>query len=717
MAGVRRVCGFLFATGFVGTGGTSAEAQFVIDLDTITVLATKTDEKAIESLAGVSIIAAEQAEEILPDRFSEVLAGIPGVWTQTNADDPGTSISIRGMQDYGRVAVVVDGARQNFQVSGHNADGKFYFDPEMFSTVEVSRGPVSNIYGSGAIGGVVSITTKEVDDILAATDRFGGAIKGLIGSNSDTLLGSAFVAGRPSEDFDFVVGVANRDSDDYADGHGETVLDTGYWMTSELAKMTLRPGDGHEIKLSLINLDTQFDTIDPENPPDYDPTGPGLKFGNDVASTTATAKYSYLSPDNAWIDFESSLYWSHTRQDQVVKDRYVINFGPVFPPAVDSCATYCADFTGPVGTETYYDLTTIGFDLHNSSRFDAFGVQHTLTLGGDFFDDDVDTGGDEFGLAYINEESYNATPSGERQVGGAFLQWKGEYDSWLEVIGALRYDAFHMKGGGEESDGERLSPKITVGVTPFDGFTVYGLYAEGYRAPAVTEAFITGYHPGAFFQYLPNPGLRPEIGKTFEAGLNYQRDGLLVEGDLLRLKANAFLNNVDDFIDFRDLSSTPGCTFAPNPSEPTEYSCWGFVNVAKARVTGFEVEGTYDAGEWFAGFSGTILDGEDVDTGERLYSVLPGEFMLTVGARFFDETLTIAPNWRYVTGVDDGDPDTDYDDYHLLGLSVNYQPNERTTATLVVDNILDAFYTPYLQNLPGAGLTVKGALEVKFGVE
>ena len=679
-----------------------AQAQFVLDLDTITVLATKTDEKAIDSLAGVSIISAEQAEAILPGRFSDILAGIPGVWTQTNADDPGTSISIRGLQDFGRVAVIVDGARQNFQVSEHGGSGKFYFDPEMLSQVEISRGPVSNIYGSGAIGGVVSITTKEAEDVLVGGDRFGASLKGLVGSNSENLLGSAFFAGRPTEDFDFVVGVVRRHDDDYADGNGDTVVNSGKNSTSELAKLTYRPGDGHEIKVSVINLDSSFDT----GQPDGDPEGEGIEYGNDVATTTASAKYSYLSPDNPWIDFAGTLYWSRTRQDSVVQDRYVINAGPYFPPDIDTCGTYCADFTGPVGTKSYYEINTIGFDVNNSSLFDAFGLQHTLTTGGDFFSDDVDTGGDEFGLTYIDEEGYKSTPSGERQVGGAFVQLMSEHGDWLDVIAALRYDAYHMDGGGEESQGSRLSPKLTVGVTPFEGFTVYGLYAEGYRAPAVTEAYVNGYHPGAFFEYLPNPNLRPETGRTFEAGVNYKRDGLFVEGDALRLKANAFLNNVDNFIDFQDLTSSSDCSYS---------SCYGYINVAKARITGFEVEGTYDAGRWFVGLSGTILDGEDIDTGERLYSVMPSEFMISAGARFFDEMLTISPNWRYVTGVEDDDPDTDHNDYNLFGLTVAYQPNERTTASLVVDNIFDEYYTPYLQNLPGAGITVKGALEVKFG--
>jgi hemoglobin/transferrin/lactoferrin receptor protein len=682
----------------------TAGAQTVLDLDTITVLATKTDEKAIDSLAGVSIVTSKEEQEMLARRFADVFAGIPGVWAQTNADDPGTSLSIRGLQDFGRVAVIVDGARQNFQVSEHGGQGKFYFDPEMFSQVEVSRGPVSNIYGSGAIGGVVSITTKEVEDILVDGDVLGASVKGFAGSNGEELLGSAFVGVRPNENIEALFGAVHRESDDYTDGHGDTVVNTGEDTTSELAKLTIRPADGHEVKLSVINYDSSFDTGEP----DGDPEGEGVEYGNDVASTTATGKYSYEAPDNSWIDFESSVYWSHTRQDSVVKDRYVINIDgpPTFPPDFDTCYAYCADFTGPVGTESYYDLTTIGFDVNNSSLFDAFGLQHTLTVGGDFFDDDVNTGGDEFGLADYDEEGYKSTPSGERQVGGAFAQLMTEYGDWLDVIGALRYDAFHMEGGGNESDGGRLSPKITVGVTPFDGFTIYGLYAEGYRAPAVTEAFVNGYHPGAFFKYIPNPGLKPEIGKTFEAGINYQRDGLLTEGDALRVKANVFLNNVDDFIDFQDLSASPDCDYS---------DCYGYINVAKARIKGVEIEGTYDTGAWFVGASGTVLDGEDVDTGERLYSVLPAQVMITAGARFFDEKLTVAPNWRYVTGVNDEDPETDYDDYNLFGMTVAYQPNERTTASLVVDNIFDTYYTPYLQNVPGSGITVKGALEVKLG--
>jgi hypothetical protein len=105
-----------------GDGHTAADAAMVLSLDTITVLATRTEEKAIDSLAGVSVISESEIEGLAPSRTGEIFAGVPSVHVDDKADDPATAISIRGLQDFGRVAVVIDGARQNFQRSGHIAN-------------------------------------------------------------------------------------------------------------------------------------------------------------------------------------------------------------------------------------------------------------------------------------------------------------------------------------------------------------------------------------------------------------------------------------------------------------------------------------------------------------------------------------------------------------------------------------------------------------------
>ena len=61
---------------------------------------------------------------------------------------------------------MIDGARQNFQRSGHNANGMFYLEPELISTIDIIRGPIANVFGSGAIGGITSFRTKDVEDVL-----------------------------------------------------------------------------------------------------------------------------------------------------------------------------------------------------------------------------------------------------------------------------------------------------------------------------------------------------------------------------------------------------------------------------------------------------------------------------------------------------------------------------------------------------------------------
>ena len=52
-------------------------------------------------------------------RRADIFFGVPGVAVQSDAKRAASSVNIRGLQDFGRVAVIVDGARQDFQRSGH----------------------------------------------------------------------------------------------------------------------------------------------------------------------------------------------------------------------------------------------------------------------------------------------------------------------------------------------------------------------------------------------------------------------------------------------------------------------------------------------------------------------------------------------------------------------------------------------------------------------
>lgn len=699
------------------SAGSAAKAQTV--LDTITVVATKTEENVWNTLAPVSSVRLDEINRLMPTTARDVFFGVPGVSFQQRPDDPGLSINIRGLQDFGRVAVVVDGARQNFQRSGHHADGQFYLDPEMLGGVDVVRGPTANIYGTGAIGGVASFRTKDVEDVLKPGQRWGVQTHGMIGSNTYQGMASSFAAARPNQNVDFIAGGVYRDNADYKDGSGNTVVNSGNEMASGLAKLTVRPMEGHEVKFTGLTSRTRFENGTPSLVTPPPPGTRGSVFSSSVENNIATARWRYHRPEDRVFDFDANVYWTTTELDQTKVD-----------------GTNSTNF-GLLGSVRNFKIRTVGTDANNTSRFETGPFRHALTIGGDVFTDKVTTN-DATGTGDL------FTPGGERTVGGGFAQLKTNYSTWLEVISALRYDTYDLSGGTNNatSGGDRLSPKITVGLTPVRWMTVYGSYAEGYRAPAVTEAFVLGQHPfagpGADFLFLQNTALRAEVGKNKEIGVNLRFDNLWAPADALRLKASIFRNDVEDFIEQTTvLNQQTGANgqFCNNPPIAPFFpsgNCIQYQNIPHARIDGFELESKYDAGAWFLNTSYTKLNGKDEDTGVPLLKIPADTFTAMLGFRFLDRKLTTAIGLLSVAAKDPSDipggpADPDLPPvagYNIVNLYLGYQFNEDVVFNAAVENLFDAYYEPYMAvttrdnntiATPAPGITFKGALKVRFG--
>ena len=106
-------------TAYAQIGGTPVQS-----LDTITVAASKTEERAIDALAPVSIVTLDQIQGLQPKRLSDIFYNVPGVSFQDRGDDPASAINIRGLQDFGRVAVVsLDRFHTGHLIDEHGAAG------------------------------------------------------------------------------------------------------------------------------------------------------------------------------------------------------------------------------------------------------------------------------------------------------------------------------------------------------------------------------------------------------------------------------------------------------------------------------------------------------------------------------------------------------------------------------------------------------------------
>jgi hemoglobin/transferrin/lactoferrin receptor protein len=676
---------------------TNAEGNTV--LDQITVV-SRTGETAIDTLASVSHVDQEQLDRRMAVTASDVFFGMPGVTAQTDAKRGATSINIRGLQDFGRVAVIVDGARQDFQRSGHGTQSTFFIDPELLQEVDVIRGPVANTYGSGAIGGVVFFETKDAEDFLRPGETWAASTTGRFDTNGEGLTTSATAAYKFNDAVDVLGNIVYRNFNDYKDGNGDDVSGTGFDVLSGLMKSTIRPSDNSELKLGWIGNNENWSE------------GSGA-YDVDVRQNTFTSRYNITDDDRSWLDLHVNLSANLAKMDQTY-NRDVQRYSSVTGQPI----------LVPKGARTSYDLDTYGIDLWNTSRFETGPISHELTYGGDWVTDDVVTTSPEGG-----GDTY--TPSGKRRVSGAYIQEKLTYE-WLEIIGALRYDSYKLHDDDNEVSGDRLSPRITVGVSPFqsmglEGLQLYGTYAEGYRSPSITETLMTGLHPnGVVFPFLPNPSLKPETAHTVEFGVNYAQDGLIQADDRLRIKTAYFNNDIDDYIGGNDSipAGSPGCPFLPLPpvwvGGPYVPICFQYQNYANAKIEGFEFESVYDASWGFAGLTASIINGHTVSYSgvrEDLSTIPSSQVTGQLGFRFFEDKLTVGGEVQY-NGKPKGNPTAE--DYTLVNLFASYQPNEDFRMDFRVDNLFNENYVNPLNASTTTpvyepGISLKLAATMRFG--
>lgn len=131
-------------------------------IEHISVTASGFQQLVADAPASISVIDREQLDYRAYKDLTDVLRDIAGVTVSGGGSRQ--DISIRGMPAQ-YTALLVDGKKQSGRESQPNGSGGFEQDwlppVDAIERIEVVRGPMSTLYGSDAIGGVINIITRK----------------------------------------------------------------------------------------------------------------------------------------------------------------------------------------------------------------------------------------------------------------------------------------------------------------------------------------------------------------------------------------------------------------------------------------------------------------------------------------------------------------------------------------------------------------------------
>src|SRR5690606_39000970 len=199
--------------------------------------------------APVSHVTPDEIEQFGNRNIDDVIRATPGAATRDNVQNPGVAVNIRGMEGSGRVNMMVDGVRQNFRFTGHEAQGFVYVDPAFLSGIDINRGYVSGAGGGNALMGSANFRTFDVGDLIKDGKNYGGVASATYGTNNGGWSESLIGAYRFNDMFSVLGGISKRDPGNYKNGSGQVVDFTEQDQISGLFKMEFTPNNEHSLKL------------------------------------------------------------------------------------------------------------------------------------------------------------------------------------------------------------------------------------------------------------------------------------------------------------------------------------------------------------------------------------------------------------------------------------------------------------------------------------
>lgn len=577
---------------------------------------------AIDVPQAVSVLDEETIEQEAPETVGDVIENVPGVTTVGSESFFGESLNIRGIgqgasADEPKIVMTIDGVGKYYE---QYRMGSMFTDPVFFKRIEVLRGPASStLHGSGAIGGVVAMETKDAADFIEDDqDSFAFFQKLEYKSNGKGKLSTSVLAFRPNEQLDFMAGFNYRDSELVQDGNGDDIAGTEGELKTFVAKGTYRFGNdlAHSIEASYLSTRSSVKS-QPYNL--VDSTVDWGTVDRDIEDTTAYLRYGYNPADNDLIDLSVQLSYANTEVKMSNGRNLFIAPADYAYETFTVKAENRAEWSGA----SYENFLTVGISHAKQDRRAQVSEVFTSAFGPP--------------IPTQPGSGFSYHPEAETKTLSFYAQNEFVWNDRLTVIAGGRLDkqdtvpnpATVGPATLKDTSNTASSASLALHYKLNDNWAVFGSASYTERLPTVDEIYDTRSGLASF-------DLTPESSKNFELGLSFEQNDLFTDGDQLTMKAVAFRNNMDGQI----VSNTARTSV--NGRIP------GKINLGETRIEGIELEAAYDSDRVFGALAYSKLSGENLSdpTGINadLANVLPADNVaLTLGFRPVD---TVELSWR-----------------------------------------------------------------------
>ncbi|WP_251977797.1 ligand-gated channel protein [Salinicola avicenniae] len=455
------------ALAVAGAAGFAAPGQADESLDPMVVTAAGYAQQVASAPASISVVSREQLEDHQYRDVTDALRTVPGVIvTGGGAGSSGADISIRGMPAQ-YTLILVDGRRQSTRETRPNGSAGFEQDwlppLQAIERIEVIRGPMSTLYGSDAIGGVINIITRKVADAWHGNLQVDATIQE--DSDSGNEQQTQFYVSGPLKEGLLGLQVngrySTREEDHIIDGYEEKELRNG------TARLSLTPSENHDFTFEAGRTEQERQSRVGVSASETGCRGPCESSDNDFSR-----EHFAVTHTGRWGIGTSDSYIQRETAENKSRDMEITN--------------------------TVAD-----------SRLVMPFAAHILTVGANYEKQELDDGS--------SNDLDTGVDSVEVYQWALFLEDEWFLTDDFSLTGGVRMD-------DNENFGTHYSPRLYGVWSMTPNWTLKGGVSSGYRSPALREITPGWGQVSRGGNIYGNPDLEPETSLNHELGLVYSGD-------------------------------------------------------------------------------------------------------------------------------------------------------------------------------------------------